>query len=292
MNAHRTPLSQRRTSRAVASASLDSSSFPGFASVCLAFTLIELLVVVAIIAILAALLLPALGRARSAGQSLACQNHLKQLQLGWQLYADANQERMVPNRVLGVAPEEYRNGYSTSNSWVCGSALLSESTDGLRRGALWPYLGQEAVYRCPSDRSRWTYGARQAPRPFNIALNCVLNGGWDGGNGHAMHPWVLERLPEMRRPSRLFSFIDVEAASMALGMFYIPTDESAWYMVPGARDRGTGANVAFTDGHVEFHKWKYPSRTRRSGGGSPFANAQDQADFKWLFSVFSDATNQ
>ena len=258
---------------------------PSFPSLSFGFTLIELLVVIAIIAILAALLLPALARARGMAHSVACQSNLKQLQLAWQLYADDYNGWMVRNWVLGATPDAYASSYGTSSSWVCGSALLSDSTDGIRQGALWPYSRAEGLYRCPSDRSLWTYGTHRALRPFNIALNCVLNGGWDGGNGYAMHPWVLERLPEIRRPSLLFSFIDEEAPSMSTGEFFVPPEADAWYMVPGARDRGNGANVAFADWHVEPHKWEFPSRTRGNGGKTPFKNELDHDDFRWLFSV-------
>lgn len=55
-----------------------------------AFALIELWVVIAIIAILAALLLPALAKAKTAGQSVSCLSNLSQLQKGYLMYVDDN----------------------------------------------------------------------------------------------------------------------------------------------------------------------------------------------------------
>jgi prepilin-type N-terminal cleavage/methylation domain-containing protein len=70
---------------------------PAAAWNCRAFTLIELLVVMAIIAIPAAMLLPALAKAKVKGQTTACLNNLKQLQLGYLAYGHDNNDWMPPN---------------------------------------------------------------------------------------------------------------------------------------------------------------------------------------------------
>ena len=63
-----------------------------------AFTLIELLVVIAVIAILIAVLLPAIGKARTSARAMQCMSRTRQLAIGWELYAQANKGTSVPGR--------------------------------------------------------------------------------------------------------------------------------------------------------------------------------------------------
>ena len=107
------------------------------------FTLIELLLVIAIIAILAALLLPALATAQAKGKRTACLNNLKQSALSFQMYTADNDGKLAQNN-----PLSYPLASKSTNCWVLGDMKVAyDSTNKtlIRRGS---FIRTPARWRC------------------------------------------------------------------------------------------------------------------------------------------------
>ena len=171
---------------------------------------------------------------------------------------------------------------------MSGSAFADGSTAGIRQGALWPYTQSEGVYRCPADKSLWLYGGRRVPRPFNVALSVGMNGGLNADTGPRLDPAIVVTLAEVRRPTSVFTFMDKEEESMTSGAFIVqPGQTGYWLTIPGERDRGHGANVAFADGHVAFKKWQFLGR-KRTEFQTPVRNQLDRADLTWILDALPD----
>lgn len=89
----------------------------------------------------------------------------------------------------------------------------------------------------------------------------------------------------IRQPASFFTFMDEDAEAMSTGAFWVnPAPTTSWWMIPGARDRGDGANVAYADGHVEPHQWKFRNRRWLGRWGQEVANELDRADLTWVVS--------
>jgi prepilin-type N-terminal cleavage/methylation domain-containing protein/prepilin-type processing-associated H-X9-DG protein len=219
------------------------------------FTLIELLVVVAIIAVLAALLLPALSTAMDKSQRIACLNHLKQLQLAWIMYAQDNNDALVPN---------LQNTFAASQTWVQGdmggSQGVNEPTNLflIQRGLLFAYTKSTALYHCPSDSSKSVISGKKYPRVRSYSMNTYMNGedvGLDRLNqlGYRVNKKMTDVI--FPPPAGAFVFLDEDESSIDDGCFGFAPEGNAWFNIPGQR-HSYGGNFSFADGHAEYWKWR------------------------------------
>ncbi len=155
------------------------------------FTLIELLVVIAIIAILAGMLLPALGKAKEKAQNISCVNNHRQLALGHSLYADDNDDRYLAAGRTGTAPEWTGGGWldlpisgQDDIDPYAGSRAGTQSS-GIAWSPLFQYVGKSVgVFKCPADRSSGKIRGQIRPRTRSMSMQQSIGGpAWGGADG-------------------------------------------------------------------------------------------------------------
>jgi len=256
-----------------------------------AFTLIELLVVIAIIAILAAMLLPSLGRAKLKAQGVQCMNNTKQLALAWIMYADDNNNVLADN-----VPGGYRG-------WVEGWLDFDPSNtenwdlDMLLKAQLGPYAKNPQVYKCPGDRSVVTVtqgrNAGAHPRIRSLSMNFYVGGDPLNLGGRGNQPdnpnFVLYlKSSQITAPTMTWVFIDEREDTINDGWFgmYMDgyPDQPAKYVLrdfPASYHGGAGG-LSFADGHSEIHKWVDGRTTPPVGKAVRPSASPNNRDVAWL----------
>lgn len=230
-----------------------------------AFTLVELLVVIALIAILAALLLPALARGKALAKRAYCQNNLRQLGLGLNMYAGDHAK----------FPPCFQDTRTLVILW---------------NAALLPYVGRQTeVFYCPAypPDYRWTTAPSRSgfsfpmnidgSVPFSYAINAyggVMGGAFGFWNGDLPAAVNGRRPDEIRAPANMIAIGDARSNPLKStppqdfkvghwGFFiwpytspHIAFDEARLQIVGWLHNQG--GNMVFVDNHLEWQpRWKW-----------------------------------
>ena len=213
----------------------------------LAFTIIELLIVIAIVAILAAMLLPALARSKVTAQRIKCVSNLYQLGLATQMYWEDNAGKCFRYTSTTNYGQQFWFG------WI-GPGAEGERPFDPQTGALWPYLDGRGVELCPSlnyTLGQFKLKARGAAYGYgyNLCLSTMTS----------QSPVPIARIPHTSDTVLLADSAQVNTFQAPASLENPMLEE--FYYVSTNRNEATAhfrhaqkANVVFADGHVAMEK--------------------------------------
>jgi prepilin-type processing-associated H-X9-DG protein len=235
------------------------------------------LVVIAVIAVLAALLLPVLNTSKTKAVGISCASNMKQLSLAWLLYADDNLDLFVNNHGVPETLARRQTWANNVQDWEASDdntniTLLSESKLG-------PYANRShKIYKCPADR----VPAPNGDHIRSFSMNAMV--GNPGELTNRFNPDYLQfyKTTQVLNPSRIFVFIEENADTLNDGFFVNRLDSYAWGNIPGSYHY-RGLNLSFVDGHLESHRWLIQTTVRPVHGArvDPVP-ATPTTDFEWL----------
>ncbi len=275
------------------------------------FTLIELLVVIAIIALLLGILVPSLAAIKEYASVARCLTNHKNIAAAFLMYAGDNDQKFCSGYVFPNANK--RNpmswviapiDYDSAGDWIYvgagdaggGQLNLDARFNGIREGAIYPYLESPKVYHCPGDKrllkgSSSNVGASTPPRYYQIYRSYGMP------DFYAVHdsvdgvPNKEKSLANIKGTGQKLLFVEDQYDNAYYNIdawSYIPYDNAFWDPLGNYHNRS--CTFSFVDGHAELYKWRDP-RTIEFMGNRALAAAngygkgvrQDgNVDFIWL----------
>ena len=259
-----------------------------------AFTLIELLVVIAIIAILSALLLPALAGAKKQALRIQCVNNEKQLIVAWTIYSGDNNENLALNG------GDASTTSTSAHLWIYGGNHGDPNTltnDTYLTGANYALFAKinpnERIYKCPADVSTWPLGtslSQYVTELRSYSMNSYV--GTTAAN--ALGPIILNSAYKIYlkssqlaadSPVNRFVFMDVNPASICTPGFGVDMNAQNWIHYPSDLHGQRGV-VAFAEGHVEVHRWLDSRTMLHLANGSAYiphnVASPNNPDLNWI----------
>ena len=228
-----------------------------------AFTLIELLVVIAIIAVLMAILMPALTLAKRKAAGITCMAGVKNLSVGWFMYMEGNDGKiMSADDDAATRTGEFWIGVPRKiDGTLCNITQIAEVTDedeirGIEVGVLFPYVKNPRAYHCPADKNISIYD--KTTKFVSYGLAHCLNGRRQLDNKNQ-----IKNFNEIRQPSRRYVFVESsESRNWNSSHHFIMgapeyNNGGPWqWWGPLAINHGDSSTLGYCDGHAEIRKWR------------------------------------
>ena len=270
------------------------------------FTLIELLVVIAIIAILSAMLLPALAKAKEKSMRTACASNLRQWGLAQNMYLDDYKGVFPATKIAAnppVTPPNYNEDrptwaqltqiqYNNQNSQMAGAtgsygldAWFNALPPYIQSKPLWQYAiaqGGDTLYNTSSSIFKCPTSEAQPMDMAHLQVGqVVFNYGMNSKGASDLPTGTLVKMADVRRPSAYVMFSDNRTHKNETP-FYGSTSVNAdvlgspqCYTTRESSRHDAGANIMFSDAHVKYFKYSYicvPINGQAADPGRPDIN--------------------
>ncbi len=205
-------------------------------------TLLEVLIVVGVVFLLMALSVPVLMRVRNQAQGTVCTQNLRTLSFAWLLYKDDNDDHIVGGQV-GRYP------YDWVQRPMGPGTMLDRQIEGIRRGALFHYAGENAdVYRCPADPRKLIPG-QVSYGSYSVAA---------GANGEAWQNAYIraEKYSDILQPATKYVFVEeADPRGWNRGSWVLNPYGGTWVDPLAIWHSRARSTLGYADGHAEIHHW-------------------------------------